>query len=216
MPKKAKKTPVPKKSTRKNNKRGLDLDVSMIQELQSDTVSNLAFDGSIPPSSVASTDASANQLLSSVSSNQVPTVQAIPTDKSDAILAYLERLNQSNQALTKLVAELETNRSVASTPQSARTCFIPHLSVPNSTNATVLQQHQVERSNIGIVPTHTCNPGSSLLQPSGGNITSQVGVSQSLNQGRSQLEAAASQTQFNLDGIVWYDWCIQDVRSELI
>ena len=160
-------------------------------------MSNLDFDGSMPPSSVASTDASANQLPSSVSSNQVPTVQAIPTDKSDAILAYLERLDHSNQALTKRVAELETNRSVASTPQSARTRFIPHLSVPNSTNATVLQHHPVERSNIGITPTHTCNPGSSLLQPSGGNITSQAGVSEQCTR-----EDPASQTQFNSDGIV--------------
>ena len=90
MPKKAKKTPAPKKSTRKRNKSGLDLDGSMIQELRSDTVSNFGFDGSIPPSSVATTDASANQPSSSISSNHVPRVQAIPTDKSDAILAYLE------------------------------------------------------------------------------------------------------------------------------
>ena len=165
-------------------------------------MSNFGFDGSIPPSSVATTDASANQFPSSISSNQVPMVQAIPTDKSDAILAYLERLDQSNQALTKRVAELETNRSVASTPQSARNRLIPHLSGPNSSNATVLQQHQAERSNIGIVPTHTNNSGSLLLQPSSGNMTSQVGVSQALHQGRPQFEAAAFHTQFNSDDIV--------------
>ena len=102
----------------------------------------------------------------------------------------------------KRVADLETNRSVASTPQSARNRFIPHLSGPNSSNATVVQQHQAERSNIGIVPTHTHNHGSSLLQSSGANITSQVGVSQALHQGRPRFEAAASHTQFNLDGII--------------
>ena len=74
----------------------MDLDGSMTQELPSDTVSNVGFDGSIPPSSVATAGASANQHSSSISSNQPPGVQAIPTDNSDLILAYLERLDHLN------------------------------------------------------------------------------------------------------------------------
>ena len=202
MPKKTKKTPAPKKSTRKRNRSGLDLDGSITHELPNDTVSNLGSDGSIPSSSLATAGASASQLSSATSSNQVPGVQALHTDKSDAILAYLERLDQSNQALTKRVAELETNRSAPSTPQGARNRFTPQTSAPIASNATVLQQHQAERGNIGVVPTHTYNHASSLLQPSGANITIQGGIGQTLPQGRPQFEAAASQTQFNADGIV--------------
>ena len=69
MPRKVKKTPAPKKGTRKNNKKGLDLDGSMTQALQVDIVSNSLFEGNIPPTSVASTDASVNHVPSSVSSN---------------------------------------------------------------------------------------------------------------------------------------------------
>ena len=202
MAKKPKKTPAPKKTTRKRNRSGLDLNGSMTHEPPNDTVSNLGFDGSIPPSSTATAGVSASQLSSAISSNQVPGVQASPTDKSEVILAHLERLDQSNQALTKRVAELETNRSAPSTPQSARNRCIPQTSGPNASTATVLQQHQAERGNIGVIPTHNYNHASSLLQPSGVNITSQGGIGHTLHQGRPQFEAAASQTQFNVDGIV--------------
>ena len=38
-------------------------------------------------------------------------------DRSDAIQAYLQKIDMTNQALIRRVNELETNKSAASTPQ---------------------------------------------------------------------------------------------------
>ena len=127
MPRKAKKTPAPKKGTWKNNKKGLDLDGSMTQVLQGDIVSNSLFEGNIPPTSALSNDAYVSHVPSSVPSDQAPTSQATPIDKSDAILAYLECLDQSNRALTKCVAELENQSSHMAANQSSHhdmTCTV--------------------------------------------------------------------------------------------
>ena len=141
-------------------------------------------------------------MSSTVSSDQILTTQVTPIDKSDAILAYLERLDQSNQALTKCVAELETNRSMASTPQSTRTHPTLHPSVTNPTHLTVPAQHLADRDSTVIAPTHSLNPLNPLLQPTVGNASSYVRANQSSHQGRSQPEATATQARFTSDGIV--------------
>ena len=202
MPRKAKKTSGPKNGTRKNNKKEQDLDGSMTQAIQGDTVCNSLFEGNILPTSAASSDASVSHVPSSVPSDQAPTSQATPIDKSDAILAYLERLDPSNQALTKCVAKLETNRSMASTPLNARTRPILHPSVPNPTHSTVPAQHLEDRDGTAIAPTHSFNPVNPLLQPSAGNISSHMGANQFSHQGRPQFEASAIQAQSASDGIV--------------
>ena len=104
MPRKAKKTPGNKKkgassprkrttSTRKEAGKGTDLDGSFLQ-LPEQTV------GGVLPSTVGN-------------DTQIP-------DKSDAILAYLQKIGMTNEALIRRANELETNKSVASTPQAPR------------------------------------------------------------------------------------------------
>ena len=110
MPRKAKKTPAPKKGSRKGSKKTTDLDGSISQTL-GDSVSTSLLDDHLPRPAVLNSGLSAEAGPSATS----PAVLQPPRDKSNAILAYLERLDQSNQALTKRVSELETNRSVAST-----------------------------------------------------------------------------------------------------
>ena len=88
-------------------------------------------DGHIPPVSIASNDSSVNQISSSASL----TTQVNPIDKLDAILVYLERLDQLNQALTK---------RVASSLQIIRTRPILHPSVSNPTQSTLQIQYPVE------------------------------------------------------------------------
>ena len=122
MPRKAKKTPGNKKkgassprtrtiSTRKGADKDMDLDGSFLQ-LPEQTVS------SVPPSTVGN-DA------------QIP-------DKSDAILAYLQNIDMTNQALIRRVNELETNKSVASTLQAPRS----HSIQPITSQTTLNPQHQ--------------------------------------------------------------------------
>ena len=116
-------------------------------------MSNSLFERNIPPTSVASSDGSDSQGSSSVPPHQVPMSQAAPTDKSDVILAYLKRLDQSNQALTKQVAELETNRSASSTPLTARTHPTLHTSVPNLAHLIMPTHLQADKDG-----TATVNP----------------------------------------------------------
>ena len=61
-------------------------------------------------------------------------------DKSDAILAYLQKIDQSNQSLAKRVSELESNRSVSSKPLGPR----PQLSANHIHSPRIGQsdQHQ--------------------------------------------------------------------------
>ena len=59
--------------------------------------------------------------------------------KSDAILAYLQKIDMTNQALIRRVNELETNKSVASTPQAPRS----HSGIqPIASQTTLNPQHQ--------------------------------------------------------------------------
>ena len=196
MPRKVKKTPAPKKGTQKNNKKGLDLDGSMTQELQGDIVSNSLFESNILPTSVTSSGASVSHGPSSAPPVQVLISQVAPMDKSDAILAYLELLDQSNQALTKRVTELEMNRSVASTPLNARTRPLLNPSVPNQMHATGAAQHMVDRDGTVVASTRSFIPANSMPQPSVGSISSHMGANQTMHQGRPQFEAAATQAQF--------------------
>ena len=197
-----KKTPAPKKGTRKNNKKGLDLEESMTQALQGDILSNSLFEGNIPPTSIARSEGSDSQGSSSVPPHQAPTSQAAPRDKSDVIVAYTERLDQPNQALTKRVAELETNRSASSTPLTARTRPTLYPSVPNPAHLTVPTHLQADKDGTATVPAQSFNPANSLFQPTAANIPAHMGASQSSHQSRPQPEAAATLTQFNSDGIV--------------
>ena len=175
MPKKAKKTPAPKRGTKKNNQKGPDLDGSLSQTLQGDIVSTSLFEGNILPASVASSADSASCGLSSVPLHQVGTSQAAPLDKSDAILAYLERLDNSNQALTRRVAELESNRSMASTPLNAKTRPRTRQSAPNAAQQTIPAQHLADTDSLVTAPTHTYNHTNPIFQPTASLTSSQGG-----------------------------------------
>ena len=201
MLKKTKKIPAPKKGTRKNNKEGLDLDGSITQTLQGDVVNTLLLESNIPPTSVASSAASASHGPSSVLPHQVGMPQAAPLE-SDAILVYLERLDNSNQALTRRVAELEANRSTSSTPLNARTRPMTRHSVPSTTQLTVPSQHLADTDGTATPPMHSFNPTNSLFQSTAPFTSSQVGSSQLSRQDRPQPKAATTQTQFASDGIV--------------
>ena len=80
MPWKTKKTPAPKKGTRKSSKKATDLDGSITQVL-GDSVSNVLHDGQIPPISVTNSESSEGSAPLSV----IPPTSAVPVDKSDAI-----------------------------------------------------------------------------------------------------------------------------------
>ena len=82
----------------------MDLDGSITHAL-GDSVSTSLLDGQLPHTSVINSDHSVEPGPSSAP----PAALQPPRDKSDAILAYLECLDQSNQTLIKRVIELETN-----------------------------------------------------------------------------------------------------------
>ena len=98
---KPKKMPAQSKAT-KQTKKGTHMNESIVTTLPNDSVSAVTVDKQMPSTSAAST-----------ASNQ--------TDKSDLILAYLERVDQFNQALTRRVAGLEANKSTSPTTHSIRT-----------------------------------------------------------------------------------------------
>ena len=89
----------------------------MLQSLPEDIVSNAFSSGQVPPISASNS----NVFEDHIHPASLPTMQPAPIDKSDAILAYLQKLDQSNLALSKHVMELESSRSVASTPHNVRT-----------------------------------------------------------------------------------------------
>ena len=65
-------------------------------------------------------DGSFLQLSEQTVSNVLPSATGNDTqfpDKSDAISAYLQKIDATNQTLIRRVGELETNKSVASNPQ---------------------------------------------------------------------------------------------------
>ena len=149
MPRKTKKTPAPKKGTRKSSKTPTDLDGSITQVL-GDSVSNVLHDGQILPISVTNSDSSEGSAHLSLR----PPTSAAPVDKSDAIPPYLQCLDQSNQALTKRVMELETNRSAASMPHNTRT----HSTVPAMTfNPPPLAMQTQYQAEGGIPPSSVNN-----------------------------------------------------------
>ena len=154
MPRKAKKTPGNKKkgassprkgttSTRKGVGKATDLDGSFLQ-LADETVST------VPSSTVGN----ATQI----------------TDKSDAILEYLQKIDMTNQALIRRVSELESNKSVASTPQQPRS----HLGIqPTASQTTLNPQHQPLGATTGdtfrppLPPQVNAFPGHNLQAPQG-------------------------------------------------
>ena len=162
---------------------------------QGDIVSTLHVDGHIPLTSVASNDNAGSQIFSPV----LPTPQAAPIDKSDVILAYLQRLDQSNQALTKHVVELETNRPMVSAPQNAGSRLTAIPAVPNLLKSTVQVQYPVDGGSTAVGSTHGANH---LSNPSSGPASSNITAKQGLLQGILQPEAPVNQAQFNADGIL--------------
>ena len=175
MPRKAKKTPGNKKkgassprtrtiSTRKGADKDMDLDGSFLQ-LPEQTVSN------VPPSTVGN-DA------------QIP-------DKSDSILAYLQKIDMTNQALIRRVNELETNKSVASTPQAPRS----HSIQPIASQTTLNTQHQ----SVGATTCNTVRP----MLPLQANVSS--GPHTQACQARAAVGQSAGEHQqsvFNTDGVL--------------
>ena len=87
MPWKTKKKPAPKKGLQRNNKKATDLDGSILQSLSEDNVSNTFSNGQVPSTSDSSSNSSEGQTHPTYSSSS----QSAPIDKSDAILAYLEK-----------------------------------------------------------------------------------------------------------------------------
>ena len=172
MPKKAKKTPALKKGTKKNSKKGTDLDGSYTS--RGDIVSTLHVDGHIPLTFVASNDYAGNRISSPV----LPTPQAAPIDKSDVILGYLQHLDQSNQALT--VAELETNRPMVSAPQNTGSRLTAIPAVPTLLKSTVQVQYLADGGITTVASTHGANH---LLNPSGCPASSNITAKQGLLQG---------------------------------
>ena len=197
MPRKTKKTPAPKKGTRKSSKRATDLDGSITQVL-GDSVSNVLHDGQIPPISVTNSESSEGSAPLSV----IPPTSAAPVDKSDAILAYLQRLDQSNQALTKRVMELETNRSAASMPHNARTRSTVPAMTFNPPPPAMQTQYQAEE---GIPPSSVNNRpffNDLSTKPSDALISATSEGPQPLHQSLSRSEVAPTQAQFNTDGVL--------------
>ena len=197
MPRKAKKTPAPKKGSKKGSKKTTDLDGSISQAL-GDSVSTSVLDGQLPCSAVLNSGFSVDAGPSSTS----PAGGQPPRDKSDAILAYLERLDQSNQALTKRISDLETNRSAASTPHNARTrsalpsgAAIPPHSVPQP-------QFQIEGSNTINAVASRPNFNALTTKPSDALFSATSVVPQPPHQGLWQPEVAPTQAQFNTDAVI--------------
>ena len=105
-------SPVKKTGAKKGSKKVVDMDGSFLQLPQLETVSTV-------PSKLYHND----QLLA---------------DKSDAILAYLQRIAQTNQALVKRGNDLESNRSASSTPLGPR----PQLSASHIHGSQISQNTQ--------------------------------------------------------------------------
>ena len=197
MPRKAKKTPAPKKGSKKASKKPTDLDGSISQTL-GDSVSTSLLDDHLPRPTMLNSSLSAEVGLSSTS----PTALQPPRDKSDVILAYLERLDQSNQALTKRVSELETNRSVASTPHNARTRSVPPQGTTNLPHSVTHPQSHMEGCNTANAVASNFNPNVMLTKPSDTLFLATSVVSQPPNQGLLQPEVAPTQAQFNTDAVI--------------
>ena len=176
MPRKAKKTPANKKksvssprkrtvSAGKGVSKATDLDGSFLQ-LTEQTVSTV-------PSSVVG------------SATQIP-------DKSDAILEYLQKIDMTNQALIRRVNELETNKSVASTPQQPRS----HSGIqPTASQTTLNPPYQ----SIGATSGDTFR---STLPP---QVNVFSGHHSQAPQGRAtvgQVTGEQQQSVFNADGIL--------------
>ena len=69
--------------------------------------------------------------ITSTSVSAIPSTSSqsdLPPDKSDAILSYLQCIDESNKALVRRVSELESHRSFTSTPKLPRSHS--HVSVP--------------------------------------------------------------------------------------
>ena len=176
MPRKAKKTPANKKkgassprkratSARKGVGKATDLDGSFLQL--------------------------AEQTVSTVPSSAVGNATQIP-DKSDAILEYLQKIDMTNQALIRRVNELETNKSVASTPQQPRS----HSGIePTVSQVTLNPSYQ----SIGATSGDTFRP----TLPPQPNVFS--GHNSQAPQGRAtvgQVMGDQQQSVFNTDGIL--------------
>ena len=197
MPRKAKKTPAPKKGSKKGSKKTTDLDGSISQTL-GDSVSTSLLDGHLPRPAMLNSGLSAEVGPSSTS----PTVLQPPRDKSDVILAYLECLDQSNQALTQRVSELETNRSIASTPQNARTRSALPQGATNLPHSVAHPQLQMEGCNTANTVASRPNFNALPTKPSDALFSATSVVPQPPHQGLLQPEAAPTQAQFSTDAVI--------------
>ena len=179
MPRKNKKTPANKKTgisspikatrTKKSSKKVTDLDGSFLQLQQLETVSTV-------PSEIQHHDQQ-------------------PIDKSDAILAYLQKIDQSNQSLAKRVGELESNRSVSSTPLGPRSQLATsHIHSPQIAQNTQHQASGPHSVEITSVPTTSHVPCASIPGPSTHNVHCHTAVG--------QQTATKQHLQFKSDGIL--------------
>ena len=115
-------------------------------------------------------------------------------DKSDAILAYLQRINQANQALVKRVNDLESHRSTSSTPLGSQ----PHLPAGH------VHGQQTQSNQLHSLGSRRTDP---IKVPMATHIPS--GLASGLGSQGTHLHTAVGQpvinhqhSQFNSDGIL--------------
>ena len=161
-------------------------------------MSNAPLDGQLPPISATNSERSEGH----GSSSALPTTLLDSIDKSDAILAYLERLDQSNQALTKRVVKLETSTSTASMPHNVRTRSTVPPVVFNSSQPATQLQYQVQGGNTVNSATNKPNFNGLSTKPSDALIPASSAGSQPPHQRLLQPTIVPTQAQFNTDGVL--------------
>ena len=184
---KPKKTPAQKKAT-KQSKKGTDMNGSIVSTLAGGGVSTVSIEEQMPSTSTGDT-----------ASKQ--------SDKSDLILAYLEKLDHSNQALTRRVADLEVSKSTSSTPHSTRTQSQTVLTALFSLNSQQLLQADQGQPALSqpmsqaVVPPKT-NAAVNLTQlvTQGAAVSSAQGQNQQAKLPMNSSEQI--QKAFNSDGVI--------------
>ena len=118
---------------------------------------------------------------------QVETVSTVPSElqhndqplagKYDAILAYLQRIDQTNQALVKRVKELESNRSVSSMPLSPRLQLsASHIHGSQISQSTQPQSLGPKYTDPITAPTTTHIPSGSASGPGSQSVHSHTAI----------------------------------------
>ena len=128
------------------------------------------------------------------------------SDKSDLILAYLEKHDHSNKALTRRVANLEASKSTSSTPRSSRTQSQAILTAPFSLNSQLPQVDQgqtalsLPTSQAVVPPNMNVAANTTQLFAQGAAVSSTQGHDQQVRLPTNSSEQI--QAAFSSDGII--------------